>query len=241
MNHRHFSSAQLKQLLFILFINHTIASVWYLLLDWSSVQSTKAKSLRLFFLRWKKPPTPRFRLGQNNGWLYAYEIPTNDWWQPGWRLLWNSWIKLNISLGIPCSHDICETHIFQVRKEVSPLFRGDITWLTKLRYTYLITLHWSLTQFTPASMTAAWQQVPVLHRVNCIESLQDCNFEAFCSEVLFNQNISKHCWACPRCSQPIFTREGLMWRWWFLPWWPSPLLCCSVWSNFIRMSTLADT
>ena len=59
----------LKQLLFILFINHTIASVWYL-------------------------------LGQNNGWLYTYEIPTNDWW-----------------------------------------------------YTYLITLHWSLTQFTPASMT----------------------------------------------------------------------------------------
>lgn len=59
----------LRQLLGILFINHTIASVWYL-------------------------------LGQNNGWLTTYEIPTNDWW-----------------------------------------------------YTYLITLHWSLTQFTPASMT----------------------------------------------------------------------------------------
>ncbi len=120
-------------------------------------------------------------------------------------------------------------HIFfRFEKRFPPLFRGDITWLTKLRYTYLITLHWSLTQFTPASMTVAWQQVPVLHRVNCIESLQDCNFEAFCSEVLLNQNISKHCWACPRCNQPIFTREGLMWRWWFLPWWPSPLLCCSV-------------
>lgn len=59
----------LRQLLGILFINHTIAAVWYL-------------------------------LGQNNGWLTTYEIPTTDWW-----------------------------------------------------YTYLITLHWSLTQFTPASMT----------------------------------------------------------------------------------------
>lgn len=62
----------LKQLLGILFINHTIAAVWYL-------------------------------LGQgagSNGWLAANDIPVDDWW-----------------------------------------------------YTFLISLHWSLTQFTPASMS----------------------------------------------------------------------------------------
>ena len=102
----------------------------------------------------------RFRLGQNNGWLYTYEIPTNDWWQPGCTIenSENSWIKR--TSGIPWSHNISGMKYFSGSKRGFHTFPG---WYQHgwLRYTYLITLHWSLTQFTPASMTVAWQQIAV--------------------------------------------------------------------------------
>ncbi|CAE7249696.1 CNGA3 [Symbiodinium pilosum] len=66
-----------RHLLGILFINHVIASFWYLLGE------------------------------EQGGWLEVYEIPVADWW-----------------------------------------------------YSYLVTLHWSLTQFTPASMSVQPQTLP---------------------------------------------------------------------------------
>ena len=122
----------------------------------------KGKSLyRVFFpgfFRWKKhQKLHTFQVGSKQ-WLALHLWDSNERLVAAWLCYWNSWMKR--IPGIPWSKNISGMKYFSGSKRGFHTFPG---WYQHgwLRYTYLITLHWSLTQFTPASMTVAWQQIAV--------------------------------------------------------------------------------